>query len=147
MLGLSVLLRTSAVAYSAVKYVGAAYLLYLGVQKLRKDAALELDGVESGDSFRQGVAVNVLNPKVALFFLTFLPQFLGTGSNTDARMATLGLTYAALTLVYLSLVALAAHRVGALVRENARVNRALQWLAGSVFVGLGLKLAVPKRAV
>lgn len=146
-LGLSVLLRTSAVAYSAVKYVGAAYLLYLGVQTLRKEAAIELDRDESGDSFRQGVAVNVLNPKVALFFLAFLPQFAGTGSNTDARMAILGLAYAALTLVYLSALALAAHRVRGLVRESARVNRALQWLAGSVFVGLGLKLALPERVV
>ncbi|WP_227354329.1 LysE family translocator [Haladaptatus salinisoli] len=146
-LGLSVLLRTSAAAYAAVKYVGAAYLLYLGARTVRKDAALEIEGSDSGDGFRQGVAVNVLNPKVALFFLAFLPQFAGTGSSADARMATLGLTYAALTLVYLSAVALAAHRVGALIRESARANRALRWLAGSVFVGLGLKLALPERLV
>ncbi|WP_458209069.1 LysE family translocator [Haladaptatus sp. NG-SE-30] len=155
-LGLSVLLRTSAVAYSAMKYVGAVYLVYLGVQTLRKDGALELEendvnldetgGNETSDSFRQGVAVNVLNPKVALFFLAFLPQFAGIGSSTDTEMVALGLTYAVLTLVYLSTVALAATRVRAHVRENARVNDLLQWLAGSVFVGLGLRLALPERS-
>ncbi|MGA9399327.1 LysE family translocator [Haladaptatus sp.] len=148
-LGLSVLLRTSAVAYSAVKLVGAIYLVFLGIQTLRSDDGLtlesETDIERTENSFRQGVAVNVLNPKVALFFLAFLPQFAGTGSNTDVRMALLGLTYAVLTLVYLSTVAFAAQRVGRVVRENDRVNRGLQWLAGSVFVGLGIRLALPEH--
>ncbi|WP_458187898.1 LysE family translocator [Haladaptatus sp. NG-WS-4] len=144
-LGLSVLLRASAVAYSTVKIVGAMYLVYLGVQTLRKDTALEFDRNSSADSYRQGVAVNVLNPKVALFFLAFLPQFAGTGTGTDTRMALLGLTYAVSTFVYLSTVALAADRVGAFVHGNARANRALQWVTGSVFVGLGLELALPER--
>ena len=107
-LGLSVLLRTSAVAYSAVKLVGAAYLVLLGVRTLRERDGLQLEaGAENGDvenGFRRGIAVNVLNPKVALFFLAFLPQFTGTGPNTGVRMALLGLTYAGLTLVYLSTV-------------------------------------------
>ncbi len=145
--GLSVLLRTSAVAYSAVKYVGAAYLVYLGVQALRSDGAVSIDDDSSGDSFRQGVAVNVLNPKVALFFLAFLPQFAGSSSTADVRMATLGLIYAVLTLAYLSLVALTAHRVSEVVRDDPRVNRGLQWLSGTVFVGFGLKLAIPERVI
>lgn len=148
-LGLSVLLRTSTVAYEGVKLVGAVYLVYLGIQTLRSNDGLKLES-ETGDertenSFRRGVAVNVLNPKVALFFLAFLPQFAGTGSNTDFRMALLGLTYAGLTLLYLSMVAVAAQRAGRVVRENDRVNRGLQWLAGSVFVGLGIRLALPEH--
>ncbi len=148
-LGLSVLLRTSAVAYSAVKLVGAAYLVLLGVRTLRERDGLQLEaGAENGDvenGFRRGIAVNVLNPKVALFFLAFLPQFTGTGPNTGVRMALLGLTYAGLTLVYLSTVAFAAHHVGSVVRENDRVSRGLQWLAGSVFIGLGGRLALPEH--
>ena len=149
-LGLSVLLRASAVAYSAVKLVGAAYLVFLGVQTLREKDGLQLEAGEENEEgesgFRRGIAVNVLNPKVALFFLAFLPQFAGTGPNTGFRMALLGLTYAGLTLAYLSAVAFAAHHVGSVVRENDRVNRGLQWLAGSVFVGLGIRLALPEHA-
>ncbi len=150
-LGLSVLLRTSAVAYAVVKLAGAAYLVYLGVRTLRSEDGLQLKSElkskngNTENSFRQGVAVNVLNPKVALFFLAFLPQFAGTGSNTDFRMALLGLTYAGLTLVYLSTVAFAAQHVGRVVRKSDRVNHGLQWLAGSVFIGLGIRLVLPEH--
>lgn len=87
--GLSALLMSSAAAFAAVKYLGAAYLIYLGVQKLRRPESMELSGeterVKLSRIFAEGVAVNVLNPKTALFFFAFLPQFVDPLAETSPR--------------------------------------------------------------
>lgn len=143
-LGLAALLRAAPTAYSLVKYAGAAYLVYLGVQAVRSDE-FALDGdMETKNSYLRGVAVNALNPKVALFFLAFLPQFAGNGPDATARMALLGLLYAVVTAGYLSAVALASNRARRLVATD-RLREKLQWGAGSVFVLLGLSVAVGGR--
>lgn len=143
-LGLAALLKTAPTAYLAVKYVGAAYLVYLGVQAVRGDrVAVETEGV-SGNSYLRGVAVNALNPKVALFFLAFLPQFAGSGADATGRMLLLGALYALVTACYLSLVALASNRVRRVVATD-RAQRRLGWVTGSVFVTLGASLVVGAR--
>jgi threonine/homoserine/homoserine lactone efflux protein len=139
-LGLAALLRAAPAAYSFVKYAGALYLVYLGVAAFRDDEFdLTVDSDPEG-SFRRGVLVNALNPKVALFFLAFLPGFAGSGAGADGRMALLGATYAVLTAVYLSAVALASGRVGRAL-ESTRLASRLSWLGGGVMVALGVGLA------
>jgi threonine/homoserine/homoserine lactone efflux protein len=140
-LGLSVLLRTVPTAYVAVKYVGAAYLLYLAAETLRgDDFDPDLDSAPT-HSFRRGVAVNVLNPKVALFFLAFLPQFTGDGAGARARMIVLGATYAVLTACYLVGLALVSDRARRAF-DGPRLQRGLRWTAGSVLAAFGAALAL-----
>jgi threonine/homoserine/homoserine lactone efflux protein len=99
--GLSALLMSSAAAFVVVKYLGAAYLIYLGVQKLRSEESLELSGnparVKLGRVFAQGVVVNVLNPKTALFFFAFLPQFVDASrGNVAGQILFLGILFSVL---------------------------------------------------
>jgi threonine/homoserine/homoserine lactone efflux protein len=145
-LGLSVVVRQSALAFRAVKYVGAAYLLYLGVETLRSPRRFDLDAeaasTDHRTGFARGVLVNVLNPKVAIFFLAFLPQFVTPAGPVTPQLATLGLTYAALTLSYLVGVAVLSGTIRRALAARPRVEDALRAVTGSVLVGLGLRLAV-----
>lgn len=139
-LGLSALLRASPAAYDAVKYLGAAYLVYLGVAALRGDGPGSRER-ETDGGYLQGVTVNVLNPKVALFFLAFLPGFVDAGTGVDAALGMffLGALYAVLTLAYLGTVAVLSGRIGTAL--DARRTK-LQYVSAAVLVGLGLHLAV-----
>jgi threonine/homoserine/homoserine lactone efflux protein len=150
-LGLSALLRTSALAYTVVKYVGAAYLVYLGVQLLRNDAAFEVsESHDRGEStprqaFRRAAVINVSNPKVAVFVLAFFPQFVPATANASVQLSLLGVVYAGLALAYLGCVALFAGRVRHLVVESGTAARAMRYASGSVLVAFGLVLAVEDR--
>jgi threonine/homoserine/homoserine lactone efflux protein len=143
-LGLAALLRAAPAAYELVKYAGAAYLVYLGVQAVRSDEFALDEETDPSNSYLRGVAVNALNPKVALFFLAFLPQFAGSGPDATGRMVLLGVLYAVITALYLSAVALASNRARRFVAAD-RFRSKLQWGAGSVFVALGLSVAVGGR--
>jgi threonine/homoserine/homoserine lactone efflux protein len=145
-LGLAALLRAVPEAYALVRYAGAAYLLYLGVRTLRSQGSFALgDGAGEGRTVREGFAggllVNVLNPKVALFFLAFLPQFLPR-DPVLADFATLGMTYAGLTMAYLAGVAVFAESVRERLLSDPRRRTALRYLTGAVLAGFGLALAV-----
>lgn len=154
MVGLAALLRASALAYAAVKYAGAVSLLYLGVETIRNGDELDVSArpttgpTESNLSagYLRGVAVNVLNPKVALFFLAFLPQFVGSkagsGAAPTAEMLALGGTYAVLTALYLGGVGLLSGSVRSVLRARPRLVDGLRWVSGSVLVGLGAALAL-----
>ena len=157
-LGLAALLRTSALAYAAVKYAGAVYLLYLGATTLWRGDDLDFADASSGEfssadatasdlrgGYVRGVTVNVLNPKVALFFLAFLPQFVGSGADATAEMLALGGTYAALTACYLGAVGLLSGGVRSAFRARPRLADGLRWVSGSVLVGLGAALALESR--
>jgi threonine/homoserine/homoserine lactone efflux protein len=144
--GLSALIVASAVAFSVVKYAGAAYLIYLGVRKLLgRDRVAE---VEKGNeplrrAFTRGIIVNVLNPKTALFFLAFLPQFVDADrGGVWSQALVLGLVFVGLGLVSDSLYALAAGSVGTLLRRR---RTALRHGSGVVFVGLGAAAALARR--
>jgi threonine/homoserine/homoserine lactone efflux protein len=145
-LGLAALLRAAPAAYRVVKYAGAVYLASLGVQAIRNDEfgdAVDADGptADATGSFRRGVLVNVLNPKVALFFLAFLPGFAGSAPGATSRMLVLGATYATLTAAYLGVVAVASGRVGSLLTASTTTSR-LSWVGGGAMITLGLALAV-----
>jgi len=147
--GLSALLRASAAAYTLVKYVGAAYLCYLGGRLLLSDEAFDPtpDGRSRSlaESYRRAVVVNVTNPKVAVFVLAFFPQFVPASANAPLQMAVLGVVYAGLSLVYLAGVAFFAGRVRGALLESARARRALRYLSGSVLVGFGVRLVIDER--
>jgi threonine/homoserine/homoserine lactone efflux protein len=151
--GLSALLRQSAFAFSAVKYVGAAYLIYLGVKALLDresfDVSREAAPVGPRSIFFQAVASNVLNPKIAVFFLAFLPQFAGpTGPTADGaatRLLALGLAFAVLTWAVFSLLGLFSGAIGGWLRRRPSIAGGLRWLTGGVLISLGIRLAVPDR--
>jgi threonine/homoserine/homoserine lactone efflux protein len=144
--GLSALIVASAFAFSAVKYAGAAYLVYLGVRRLGRDAALTVDrGRESlRRAFARGAVVNVLNPKTALFFLAFLPQFVDPDRGAVWSQAlVLGLVFVGLGFVSDSLYALAAGSAANLLRRRRGLMR---YGSGFVYIGLGATAALVKRA-
>ena len=145
--GLSALVVSSARAFEAVKYAGAAYLIVLGVRRLltREEAPEDRDVQRAplGRVFRDGVVVNVLNPKTALFFLAFLPQFVDPDAGPVAlQTAVLGFVFVSLALASDSLYGLAAGTLGGALRRSRAYAGARRWVSGSVFVGLGLATAV-----
>ncbi len=144
--GLSAVIVASALAFNVVKYAGAAYLVYLGIRKLlERDDVVEVE-VESQvlrRAFARGVVVNVLNPKTALFFLAFLPQFVDTDrGDVWSQVLVLGLTFVALGLVSDSLYALAAGTVGDVLR---RKRRSVRYISGGVYITLGVLASLAKR--
>jgi threonine/homoserine/homoserine lactone efflux protein len=144
--GLSALIVASAVAFSVVKYAGAAYLIYLGLRRLlgRDDGdRIERPRESYRRAFVRGAVVNMLNPKTALFFLALLPQFVDPDrGGVWSQALVLGLVFVALGLVSDSLYALAAGTVGGLLRRR---RRGLRYGSGVVFVGLGTLAAFAKR--
>ena len=148
--GLSALLVSSAVAFSAVKLVGAVYLIFLGVQKLlgRGDGA---GPAPTGEHdlrriFRQGIVVNVLNPKTALFFLAFLPQFVNPDRSAAPQIALLGLIWVVLGLMSDSVYAVLSGTVGGALRRSATFARAQRVITGFVLIGLGVLAALTGRS-
>ena len=150
-LGLSVVLARSAAAFSVIKYAGAAYLIYLGITALlSKEGFGASAGEEPAAKLRQyflkGLTMNLLNPKVAVFFLAFLPQFANPGTSGIAlRLVVLGLIFALLSVVVFSAIALLSGVLGDRLSSNPRYATALRWLTGCVLVGLGLRLALSGR--
>ncbi|MCO8243913.1 MULTISPECIES: LysE family translocator [unclassified Haladaptatus] len=148
-LGLSAILRTSAVAFTAVKLVGAVYLVYLGVQTFRGEEEFEITpegtGYTPGESFRNALFINVSNPKVALFFLAFLPQFVRTGSSAAPQIFLFGVLFATLGFCYQALLAVFSARARRVVTERDLLRRILRTASGSVLVGFGAKLALARR--
>lgn len=150
-LGLSLLIAQSALAFSLVKYVGAAYLVYLGVRLLvRKDAHFDVEGVASKGGWRvlgEGIVVEALNVKTALFFLAFLPQFVVPTEPVAAQLVLLG-TICVMFNTFVDVVAVfAANRL--LQSSPARATRAklMTRASGGTMVGLGVALAWVQREV
>ncbi|HVP01847.1 MAG TPA: LysE family translocator [Solirubrobacteraceae bacterium] len=141
-LGLSALLASSAVAFSAVTWVGGAYLVYLGIRRLRAGTLTDLGQnpppVGRAALFRQGALVNVLNPKTAIFFLAFLPQFVDPARGTPALQAlALGLCFIAIAILSDGTYALLAGSVGDRLRRNAAAALRLERVGGVLLILLG----------
>jgi threonine/homoserine/homoserine lactone efflux protein len=145
-LGLSALLMSSALAFNIVKYLGAAYLIYLGIRTLLTRQQIQPDRSVKQASlkriFFQGVVVNVLNPKVALFYFAFLPQFVDSSkSSTVSQILILGFLFVSIATLSDGLYALIAGSIGHWLRGNLRFLRAQRYFSGSVYLGLGLTTA------
>jgi len=148
--GLGVILQTSAPAFMAVKYLGAAYLIYLGFKTLRSPSRLdpleEPRALRPGVVFLQGFMSNLFNPKIVLFFLAFLPQFVSRAADRASfQMLLLGLTFALFTILFLSPLGYFAGRLGGWLIRRPGVGRWLGGLSGTVLIGLGLRLALAQR--
>jgi threonine/homoserine/homoserine lactone efflux protein len=150
-LGLSAVLARSAVAFSVVKYAGAAYLIYLGVRALlNKEGFAPSAGEESaarlGRFFLKGLTMNLLNPKVAVFFLAFLPQFVNVGSSGAAlQLVALGLIFAILSVIVFSAIALFSGFFGDRLSKSPLFANVLQGLTGCVLIALGVRLVLSGR--
>ena len=145
--GISALLVSSALAFNVVKYAGAAYLIYLGIKTLltrEKPAAAETVEAKSlRRTFSQAVLVNVLNPKSALFFFAFLPQFIDPERGAAAtQILFFGAIVVVLGFTSGSLYSLLAGSVGNVLRGNLKFLRAQRYFAGSVYIGLGAATAL-----
>jgi len=157
-LGLSIILANSPLAFTLVKYIGAIYLCYLGVKMLTQKSdsviakglptnneAAPAKRLDYGKIYQQGVLTNTFNPKVALFFLAFFPQFIDPSyAHSTLSFLVLGLTFAVTGLVWCLCLALLASRFSKKLRENPVIETILNKISGAVFIGLGIKLLTEK---
>lgn len=144
--GLTTLLATSAAAFRTVKWAGAAYLVYLGVRAL-----LDKDGSEQETApepasmrrvFTQGFVVTLLNPKVAVFFVAFVPQFVDPGVGTASQVLALGAIFLVVGIVMDGLYALASGSLGDRLQSRGWWRRGRRWVSGSIYIALGMVAAV-----
>ena len=148
-LGLSAILATSPAAFTIVKLVGAAYLVYLGLKMLLAKSSdgdvapcATVASVDARSAFLQGVVTNILNPKVALFFLAFLPQFIEVGSaNQTLAFLALGATFIVTGLIWCLVLAVGAAQLRVFFLRNPTVRTFLDRAVGGLFVALGARLA------
>ena len=146
-LGLSAILLSSALAFDVVKYLGAAYLIYLGVRKLfSSDESVENEEVKRESLSRiywQGFAINILNPKTALFFFAFLPQFVDPArGNITTQNLLLGAIFVGLAIVTDSMYALLASSLAGKLTGNKRFQKGQRYFAGLIYIGLGITTAL-----
>jgi threonine/homoserine/homoserine lactone efflux protein len=146
-LGLSAILLSSALAFDVVKYLGAAYLIYLGVRKLlTREEAAGNETIEQESLARiywQGLVVNLLNPKTALFFFAFLPQFVDPNKgNVMGQTLLLGAIFVGMAIVTDSLYALLASSLAERLRGSRYFQKGQRYFAGLVYVGLGITTAL-----
>jgi threonine/homoserine/homoserine lactone efflux protein len=146
-LGVSAILLSSALAFDVVKYLGAAYLMYLGIRKLlTPDTATEAEGVQKESLSRiywQGFFVNILNPKTALFFFAFLPQFVSPErGNVTTQTLLLGAIFVGFALVTDSMYALLASSLAGRLKGNKNFQKGQRYFAGLVYIGLGITTAL-----
>lgn len=148
-LGLSAVLAASAVAFETLRYAGAAYLVYLGVKTLRSPPALGTEADRPPTSrrrlFLDGLLVNLLNPKAAVFFLAFLPQFVDPAGPVRVQLAGLGLLFLALGFTTDCVYALAASSARRWLRTDTRIASRVRYLSAAIYFGLGAAAALTGR--
>ncbi|MFE5426471.1 MULTISPECIES: LysE family translocator [Bacillaceae] len=150
--GLSAIIVKSALLFSIFKYVGAVYLVYIGFKTLwglrnKQVAAAAETSVkskyENQSCFKQGFLTNLLNPKVAVFFLTFLPQFVNPGNDTFLPFLIMGITYTVLTALWFVFYIYLLNQISAFMKKP-RTQAIFEGITGTVLIGFGIKLALEK---
>jgi threonine/homoserine/homoserine lactone efflux protein len=153
MLGISAIVAASGTLFNAIKWIGVAYLVWLGIQSLRSKGNLSAMNIATpgnahvAQRFRQGVLTNALNPKVMLFFLAFLPQFVDPqrGAAVIWQLGLMGLTFTVITALAYSALAWSASSVGARLVKQPRIALWLERATGIVFVAMAARLAFAER--
>jgi threonine/homoserine/homoserine lactone efflux protein len=150
MVGISAIIATSATLFSIVKYIGAAYLVYLGIRAIIErtpaNPAAGALAISAGKAFRQAVLTEVLNPKTALFFLAFLPQFVRPeNGSVMLQLMTLGIIFVLLGLFSTVVFAVSAGRLGTFLRRNPSVVKWQGKVVGGIYCALGVRLALQQR--
>ncbi|UTJ06547.1 LysE family translocator [Arcobacter roscoffensis] len=149
--GISVIFQTSELAFDIVKFVGAAYLLYIAYQAFKhRNEKLDLSAQNSTKELKKlyfkGFIMNILNPKVSIFFLAFLPQFVNTqAGNVPMQMIILGAVFMALTIIVFSSIGIAGNLLSKRLLEKPNIVKYMNILTSFVLVGLGIKLALSQR--
>ncbi len=149
--GISALIYQSALAFSIIKYLGAIYLLYLAYKSFRsKDDAAAIGNNETRHYavlYRKGVIMNVLNPKVSLFFLALLPQFVHQKAtfSVSVQMLIYGLIFLTQALILFTFISFFAEKAGHLLRKNPRISGKMNMFQGIIFTLIGLKIALSER--
>jgi threonine/homoserine/homoserine lactone efflux protein len=146
-IGMTVVLFSSDLAFTTLKYAGAAYLVYLGIQAMRAGDEIRLDGRIDREglkqAFSQAIVVNLLNPKAALFFIAFLPQFVDPSrGNAGGQLLFLCAVFFAMAITTDSIYAILAGRVGDLLRTNPTFRRRQRYFSAAVYVLLGVAAAL-----
>ncbi|MEW2922634.1 LysE family translocator [Muricauda sp. ANG21] len=151
-LGLSIILAKSAMAFEIVKYLGAGYLIFLGLKTIfnKADGKFELneqnETVNYTKIYFSGIMTNILNPKVALFFLAFLPQFIDPNYvQSSLPFLILGITFLLTGTIWCLILALFASKLSDRIRKNYKIKMWLDKITGGIFVALGVKLALMKK--
>lgn len=151
-LGLSIIITKSILAFTIIKYIGAAYLIYLGLKLLMDKAPLQTEGKNILSStnyfkiYRDGVITNVLNPKVALFFIAFLPQFIDPSfDNSVFPFLALGITFTITGTIWCLILAIFASLIFARLKENKKSAIYINKICGLALVILGIKIAMADR--
>ena len=150
-LGISVIFQTSQLAFDIVKYIGALYLLYIAYQAFKhRNDSLDLSVTNSSQELKKlyikGFIMNILNPKVSIFFLAFLPQFVTTtNGNIPLQMAILGTIFMILTLIIFSSIGIAGNLLSAKLLENPKITKYMNILTSFVLFSLGIKLALSEK--
>ncbi|MDE1207272.1 LysE family translocator [Tenacibaculum larymnensis] len=147
-LGLSIMIAKSALFFALIKYLGAAYLVYLGVAKVmsKKGLIAETNEEQKKDSakssFTSGFVTNILNPKVALFFIAFFPQFISpTEIENPVPFIILGVIYATMTTVWYLVLTSFAGSFSTKIKENEKIGVRLNKVSGAIFILMGLQIA------
>ena len=147
--GISAIFYSSVLAFNIVKYAGAVYLLYLAYKTLKARSAIHLAepvDLSAGALFKRGFIMNVLNPKVAMFFLAFLPQFVASGSEHFAlQMLLLGFVFMLQAIVIFCLIGYFAGGIGQFILSRPTIAKYFDWLTAGVFASLGIHLALAER--
>lgn len=149
-LGLAIILRTSAMAFAVVKIAGSGYLIFLGIRSLLKPSHLQPGAgdchASGGMVFLQGLLTNILNPKIALFFLAFLPQFITPGKIPETtQLLMLGVCYAVCSTLFLGAVSFFSGVLRCFIDKKNGVTQLFSRISGCVFIALGLKLFFTKQ--
>ncbi len=149
-LGISAIFYSSALAFCAVKYAGAAYLMYLAWKAIQDRNALKLNNTVNRLSgfalFRRGFIMNTLNPKVALFFLAFLPQFVsGNSQHVVMEMIFLGLIFMVQSVVIFTAIGVLSGQIGNYLLKKPRLARKFSWATAGIFAAIGVRLALAER--
>ncbi|SNR16947.1 LysE family translocator [Tenacibaculum jejuense] len=151
-LGLSIILAKSAIAFLIVKYLGAAYLIYLGLKSFFSKSSNDFEIIQKQETinykkiYLSGILTNILNPKVALFFLAFLPQFINPDYyNTSLSFLILGVTFLITGTLWCLLLAIFSSQLSSRIRKNHNFKLWLNKITGSIFIALGIKLAFSKK--
>ncbi|MCB6183449.1 LysE family translocator [Leeia sp. TBRC 13508] len=146
-IGVAALIKQSEMAFNLIKFAGAGYLCYIGFRALtgKSQISLNKDGAQLAmwPIFKQSIIANMLNPKVTLFFIAFLPQFVNVSQgNVPVQLSILGLLFMLQTAVIFGLVGLCAGRLGSYLQKSPKIAGQLDKFAGCTFIGLGIRVAL-----
>lgn len=149
-LGISAIVYRSALAFTIVKYAGALYLIYLAFKALKESgtsfSSFDVKETDVPLLYKRGIVMNILNPKVSLFFLAFLPQFVSTGAgNVPMQMVFLGIVFLVQALLVFFLVSIFAGLIGSRIMQIPNAEKYVNWAKAGIFSLIGLELALSNR--